>query len=102
MEYKTITPQTAKEMIDHEKVTIVDVREEEEYAAMHIPGSIRLPLGTITQTATESLKDPNEKILVYCRSGKRSAAACEQLEKMGYQNVYNFGGILDWPYEINR
>ena len=48
MEYKTITPQTAKEMIDHEKVTIVDVREEEEYAAMHIPGSILLPLGTIT------------------------------------------------------
>lgn len=70
MEYKTITPQTAKEMIDHEKVTIVDVREEEEYAAMHIPGSILLPLGTITQTAAASLKDPNEKILVYCRSGK--------------------------------
>ncbi|MFQ9922947.1 MAG: rhodanese-like domain-containing protein [Beduini sp.] len=56
----------------------------------------------MTQTAAESLKDLDEKILVYCRSGKRSAAACEQLEKMGYQNVYNFGGILDWPYEINR
>ncbi|WP_041140007.1 rhodanese-like domain-containing protein [Beduini massiliensis] len=102
MEYKTITAKEAKEMIDHEQVTIVDVREADEYAVSHISGSILLPLGTISQTAMTYLKDPNEKILVYCRSGKRSAVACEQLEKIGYQNVYNFGGILDWPYNTNQ
>ncbi|OQA14509.1 MAG: Thiosulfate sulfurtransferase PspE precursor [Firmicutes bacterium ADurb.Bin356] len=81
-------------------VLIVDVRTEEEYATGHIPGALLLPNETIGETQPELLPDKNATILVYCRSGNRSRTASIKLLGLGYENVYDFGGITSWPYEI--
>ena len=96
--YKTIKAEEALSMMSDE-VIILDVREVDEYDDGHISKAINLPLGHINK-AEESFKDKEQTILVYCRSGRRSAEAAKKLVKLGYTNVYDFGGILDWPYEI--
>ena len=98
--YKKISAQEAKEIIESEDVIILDVRTQEEYNEGHIENSVLLPVNDISSKAEEILTDKDAKILVYCRSGNRSATASKQLIKMGYTNVYNFGGIISWPYEI--
>jgi len=99
--YTTITPQQAKEMMDAGGVFVVDVREPYEFQSGHIPGAILLPVSTIGPDSGEELtSDLDSPILIYCRSGNRSKTAAEYFVKMGYTNVYEFGGILDWPYEI--
>lgn len=97
--YHKVTPEEAKEMMDNETVTIVDVRTAEEYEEGHVPGAILLDNNTIGKEQPEELPDKDAKLLIYCRSGKRSKAASDKLVEMGYQNVYDFGGIIDWPYE---
>lgn len=99
-EYKRISAQEAKAVIDSEDVIILDVRTKEEYITGHIENSVLLPVTDIAKKADELLVDKNAKILVYCRSGNRSAQAAKQLINMGYTNVYDFGGITDWSYEI--
>lgn len=100
--YKNITAQEAKIMMEEQKVMVVDVREPDEYAEGHVPGAILIPLGTIGNGRPENLPDINVPILTYCRSGARSAKAASRLAALGYKHVYNFGGILNWPYETEK
>lgn len=97
--YQKLTPEEAKEMIDASEVIIVDVRTKEEYEESHIPNAVLIPNETIANQELEQLPDKEAVILVYCRSGRRSAQAAEKLLQLGYQNIYDFGGIIDWPYE---
>lgn len=101
IKYKQITPDMAKEIMDSgEEYTLLDVREQDEYDAGHIPGAILIPYTEIGDKAQDILTDKNALILVYCRSGRRSIIAAEALSQLGYTNVNEFGGILDWKYEV--
>ncbi len=98
--YMNINAQQAKEIMDTEAgYVILDVRTQEEFDSGHIPGAILIPDYEIKEKAPQVLTDKNQKILVYCRSGRRSKLACEDLVELGYTNLYEFGGINDWPYE---
>ena len=98
--YQHITQETAKEMMDTQEVIILDVREQDEYDSVHIPGAVLLPVGTIDEdTAAEVIPEKDSTVLVYCRSGNRSKRAASALAKLGYTNIYDFGGINTWPYE---
>ncbi|WP_312832155.1 rhodanese-like domain-containing protein [Sedimentibacter saalensis] len=99
-QYVKISPKDAKEIMDNEESIVLDVRTKDEYDQGHIEGAVLLPLDEISSKAEEVLKDKKVKILVYCRSGNRSATAAKALINMGYENVFDFGGIIDWPYEI--
>ena len=102
-EYKKITAEEAKERMDKDdKVVILDVRTEEEYQAGHVPGAIVIPNETISSEPLEELPDMDQEILVYCRSGNRSAQAAKKLAEAGYTQVYDFGGIIDWPYDTEK
>ena len=99
--YEQITPQQAKEIMDTEQeYIIIDARTEEEFAEGHIENAILVPEYEIAERAEKELPDKEQVILVYCRSGRRSKIASEELVKLGYTNVKEFGGIIDWPYEI--
>ena len=99
--YTKLTPEEAKKRLDSEKgILLLDVREPDEYAEGHIKNSTLFPLGTIEADASAKLTDKNATIFVYCRSGRRSALAAEILVKLGYTKVFDFGGIIDWPYEV--
>ena len=99
--YQQITQEEAKEMMDSQEVVILDVREQDEYDSGHIPGAVLLPVGTITEdTAAAVIDDLDTVALVYCRSGNRSKTASQALADLGYTNVYEFGGISTWPYDI--
>ena len=101
--YQQITQETAKEMMDTQEVVILDVREQYEFDAGHIPGAVLFPVGTITEdTAAAVIDDLDTVVLVYCRSGNRSKTASQALADIGYTNVYEFGGINTWPYEIEK
>ena len=97
--YHKIDAREAKSMMDKEKVTIVDVRTEQEYKEKHIPNSILVPNATIDEEAKDKLPDKNAVLLVHCRTGIRSKQASDKLVQMGYKHVYDFGGINDWPYD---
>ncbi|MBR4131725.1 MAG: rhodanese-like domain-containing protein, partial [Oscillospiraceae bacterium] len=82
---------------------LIDVREAEELAEEgYIPGSIHIPLAEVAEKLPEVAPDHNTELIFYCKSGKRSQKATEQAVEMGYQRVYNLGGIGDWPYEIAK
>ena len=99
--YVNITAEEAKEIMDSEEgYVILDVRTQEEYDQGHIPGAILIPNTEIEDRAEEVLTDKDQLILVYCRSGRRSQLAAEALVELGYTNIKEFGGILDWPYEV--
>ncbi len=101
--YRQITANEAKEIMDSEDdVIILDTREQDEYDEGHIPGAIVIPHTEIEDKAPEMLPDKDAKILVYCRSGRRSKIASESLARLGYTNVLEFGGINDWPYDIEK
>ena len=96
-----ITAEEAKQIMDTEEgYIILDVREQEEFDQGHIPGAILIPYTQIEEMAPQMLPDKEQLILVYCRSGRRSKIAAEALVELGYTNIREFGGILDWPYEI--
>ena len=98
--YVNITAEKAKEIMDCEEgYIILDVRTQEEYNEGHIPGAIVIPHEEIADKAEEVLTDKDQLILVYCRSGRRSKLAVEALAELGYTNIKEFGGIIDWPYE---
>lgn len=99
--YQKISPEEAKEMIEKgEYGVILDVRTLDEYNEGYIEGATLLPNNEIKKKAEIILYDKEEVILVYCRSGRRSEVAAKELAVMGYINVYDFGGIIDWPYEV--
>ena len=99
--YVNITAEEAKQIMDSEEVYIIlDVRTQEEYDEGHIPGAIVISHEEIAEKAEEVLTDKDQLILVYCRSGRRSKLAAEALVELGYTNIKEFGGIIDWPYEV--
>ena len=98
--YEQITAEQAKTIMDTEKdYVIIDARTEEEFAEGHIKNAILIPEYEIKDRAEKELPDKEQLILVYCRSGRRSKIASEELVKLGYTNVKEFGGIIDWPYK---
>jgi len=97
--YHKISAQEAKEMMESQDVIIVDVRTQAEYNEGYIENAILIPNESISEAPRE-LPDKDAIILVYCRSGKRSKEASDKLVSLGYTNIYDFGGIIDWPYEI--
>ena len=99
--YEQITAEQAKTIMDTEKdYVIIDARTDEEFAEGHIKNAILIPEYEIAERAEKELPDKEQLILVYCRSGRRSKIASEELVKLGYTNVKEFGGIIDWPYEV--
>ena len=101
--YAQITAEEAKYIMDNEEeYVILDVRTREEYDEGHIPEAILIPDYEIADRAEAELQDKEQIILVYCRSGNRSKAASDALVQMGYTNVKEFGGINDWPYDIEK
>ena len=99
--YVNITAQEAKKIMDdQEGYILLDVRTQEEYDQGHIPGAIVVPDTEIEARAEEVLPDKDQLILVYCRSGRRSKNAAQILVELGYTNIKEFGGIIDWPYEV--
>lgn len=101
--YRQISMDEAVEMMKKESgYIILDVRRPDEYAEGHIPGAINLPNEDIGATEIPELPDKAQLILVYCRSGRRSKEASEKLVKLGYTNIVEFGGILDWKGETQR
>lgn len=101
--YVNITAQQAKEIMDTQNgYVILDVRAQSEYDEGHIPGAVVIPHDQVKEKAEEILLDKDQLILVYCRSGRRSKMAADDLVALGYTNIKEFGGILDWPYEVER
>ncbi len=101
MGFVHISQEEAKRIMDTEAdCVILDVRTEQEYAAGHIPNAVLLPDYEVEDCAEEMLPEKDKLILVYCRSGRRSVGAAMALAELGYTNVKEFGGILDWKYEI--
>lgn len=99
--YQQITQEKAKAMMQVEDGhIIVDVRRQDEYASGHIPGAILIPNESICTEQPKELPDLDQVILIYCRSGRRSKEASQKLANMGYTNIYEFGGIIDWIGEI--
>nr|WP_315023377.1 rhodanese-like domain-containing protein [uncultured Aminipila sp.] len=99
--YTTISADEAKKIIDENPhAVILDVRTQEEYDEKHIPDSILIPNETINEdTVSELGLTSDSAILIYCRSGNRSKKAASKLAELGYSNLFDFGGIKDWPYE---
>jgi len=96
----TITPTQARNMMrTYPDAVILDVRTQDEFDQSHIPGATLLPDYMVSTYANQVLPDFDALILVYCRSGRRSLNTAKLLVSMGYTNVYDFGGIIDWPYE---
>ena len=101
--YEQITAEEAKKIMDSgEEHIILDTREQDEFDEGHIPGAILIPYTEIENKAEAMLTDKDKLILVYCRSGRRSKIAAESLSKLGYTNVKEFGGMIDWTYEIEK
>ena len=102
--YQQITAEEAKSMMEEQPdAVILDVREQDEYDAGHIPGAVLLSVGTIDEeTAASAILEKDTVVLVYCRSGNRSKTASQALADLGYTQIYEFGGIKNWPYEVER
>lgn len=101
--YMNITAEKAKQIMDSEDgYIILDARTQEEYDQGHIPGAIVISHEEIMEKAEDVLTDKDQLILVYCRSGRRSKIAAEALVELGYTNIKEFGGIIDWPYEVEK
>ena len=99
--YRQISMDEAMKMMAEERgYIILDVRRPDEFAAGHIPNAINVPNETIGTAEISELPDKNQLIMVYCRSGRRSKEASEKLVKLGYTNIVEFGGILDWKGDI--
>lgn len=98
--HQKVSPEVARALMAASgSYTLLDVRTPEEYAETRIPGAKLLPLSELEARAERELPDKEAPVFVYCRSGRRSAAAGKLLEKLGYKKVYDIGGILSWPYE---
>jgi len=96
--YRIISSAEAKEIIDKGGALVIDVRTREEYENGYIPDAYNVPLDQIEKGIGNVAASKDDIILVYCRSGNRSKVAARILTEMGYTNVYDFGGIVDWTY----
>lgn len=101
--YSQISQEQAKNIMDTEnEIIVLDVRTKAEYDSGHIKNAILLPNEDIGVQPPSELPNKSQKILVYCRSGNRSKQAAQKLANMGYTNIYEFGGINSWKYEIEK
>ncbi|MGL4450048.1 MAG: rhodanese-like domain-containing protein [Sarcina sp.] len=101
LEYKELSPAKAKENLDSNvDIFLVDVREIEEYNMGHIEGAEIIPLGEVEDAFKDMDIDKEQTIYVYCRSGQRSAVAQQVITSLGFKDVYNIGGVLQWPFEL--
>ena len=98
--YHKISAEEAYEMMVSQEVVVVDVRTREEYDSGHIENAVLVPNEGIGSEMPEALPDKEATLLVSCRSGRRSKDAAQKLLELGYQSVYDFGGVIDWPYEL--
>ncbi len=98
--YQKISAEEAYEMMASQEVVVVDVRTQEEYDGGHIENAVLVPNESIGSEMPEALPDKEATLLIYCRSGRRSKDAAQKLLTLGYQSVYDFGGVIDWPYEL--
>ncbi len=96
---RIITPEDALALIGTQGVTLLDVRTKEEYDEAYIDGAVLLPYDEIAQTIDKFDIDKDSTVIVYCRSGRRSAIAAATLAELGYTDIYDLGGIQNWPYE---
>ena len=99
--FMQISQEEAKNMMDTQDVIVLDVREQYEFEEGHIAEAVLLPVGSISEdTAAEVIPVKDATVLVYCRSGNRSKTASQKLAELGYTEVYEFGGINTWAYEV--
>ena len=98
--YHKLSGEEAYEMMTSQEVVVVDVRTRGEYDGGHIENAILIPNESIGSEMPEALPDKEATLLIYCRSGRRSKDAAQKLLSLGYQNVYDFGGVIDWPYKL--
>lgn len=99
--YTQISQEEARTMMESEDGHIVvDVRRQDEYDSGHIPGAVCIPNESIGEVPPAELSDPDQVVLIYCRTGRRSKEAAQKLADLGYSNIYEFGGIVDWTGEI--
>lgn len=99
--YKKISAKEAKDLIDAGGVILIDARTQPEFDQGHIESAILLPEYEVAQKAEQLIPDKDAKILVYCRTGRRSAIAAKELIRLGYTDVSDFGGLqTDWPYDV--
>ena len=101
--YMNIGPKEAKKLMDElDEYVLLDARSEEEFSEGHIPGAIVIPHDEISERAESEISEKDIPVFVYCRSGRRSKLAAEALLELGYEKIYEFGGINSWPYEIEN
>ncbi|WP_301961916.1 rhodanese-like domain-containing protein [uncultured Phascolarctobacterium sp.] len=101
--YQNITAAQVKARLDKgDMLTVIDVRTKEEYASGHVPGSILIPFDEIKTKAGQLPQDKNTEIVVYCRSGRRSAIAADTLIALGYNRIYDMGAISSWTYGLEK
>ena len=101
--FQSISAADAKKMMESgQDIKILDVRTKDEYAEGHIKDAVLLPVAEVELEAEDVLEDKGQAVLVYCRSGVKSRIASQLLVDLGYTDVYEFGGILNWPYEITK
>ena len=98
--YHKISAEETHEMMASQEVGVVDVRTREEYESGHIENAVLVPNESIGSEMPEALPDKEATLLVYCRSGRRSKDAAQKLLELGYQSVYDFGGVIDWSYKL--
>ena len=98
--YHKISAEEDYEMMVSQEVVVVDVRTREEYDGGHIENAVLVPNESIGSEMPETLPDKEATLLIYCRSGRRSKDVAQKLLALGYQSVYDFGGVIDWPYEL--
>ena len=98
--YHKLSAEDAYEMMVSQEVVVVDVRTRAEYDGGQIENAVLVPNESIGSEMPETLPDKEATLLIYCRSGRRSKDAAQKLLALGYQSVYDFGGVIDWPYEL--
>jgi len=97
-----ISPDETKTLMQDEQAVLIDVRTKEEYDLEHIEGALLIPLDTIEDEIISKLPDKTDHLVIYCRSGNRSQEAIRILKTLGFEFLYDLGGIIDWPYETVR
>lgn len=97
--YLKLSVEEAYELMKSDGTVVLDVRTQQEFEESYIPGAILIPDYEIKETVEQIIKDKETIVLVYCRSGRRSELAAKDMVELGYSQVYDFGGIIDWPYE---
>ncbi|MCD8361191.1 MAG: rhodanese-like domain-containing protein [Acidaminococcaceae bacterium] len=101
--YQNITAAQVKARLDKgDMLTVIDVRTKEEYTSGHVPGSILIPFDEIKAKAGQLPQDKNTEIVVYCRSGRRSAIAADTLIALGYNRIYDMGAVSSWTYGLEK